>query len=1030
MATEDNTVVTFDMIKDPISYIGQTPGEDIVVTLNKFESYTIGIDHADYDNLTINNSNGTRITSNNPIVCNSGSWLAGNQQGQCIGSDQLVPAEVTGQEYILVRGLGDETTERPMVVATEDNTEVYLNGNAAPAAVLDEGEFFIIPTAEFSGNDNLYVLATEKVYMFQTLSGSSTNIGQTVGLNFIPPLNCIGAKEVNLPFVNSLFNNGNGNAQINIITKNGTSIFVNEDPTPITGAQTVPGNPDWVSYAFNAPSNNVIIESDSVMNVALITQSGNVGAAGYFSGFTLEPVVGLSSGISGSSPCIPGNAVLQVFGFDAYQWYFDGEEIPGATNSTLFPEFSGSYVVEGIDIACGFRFPSNSFAIPFCPSTLGAAKGVQNISETAPGSNIFDITYRIFIENLAESPSQNIQVMENIEGGLPVGATAELIGAPTIAFGILTGGINPDFNGTTDRRLLPGNGGLPGEAADAIDLVIRIDMNAAEQDGYFNQITVTSKNEGVNNGVDGPFNGQDFSDAGNNPDTNGNGEPNEDGENDPTLTCFFTNDISYDALMFCTADPVQDVTIAGISTGVFTVDNPGLELDPFTGAIDPGMSDPGTYNITFSVDGRCPTTTFTEVTIVLLPVPGVPVDDTEICVESGVVNLDDYITGADPGGVWTDASGGLVDGTFDPFAPGDVSFIYTVSAEPCSPQSVVLTLQVVSPPSVGVVVDNPSVCLTEGQTLLSDYLIGEEPGGVWTDASGSVVSDEYTLTSDGGFGFTYTVETNNCGPQSISFILNVVPFPDSGVSVGDATVCAGEEIDLMDFLVGADPDGVWTDADGNEVDPIETITAIGEQTYTYTIDRQPCGEVSTSVNLNVQQGPNAGNPNNPVLLCVDGPSVNLMTLVPGADPGGVWTDADGNTVSDFFDPTQVGEFSFEYTVSSAECGDISSELVIEVGTQNCDQELIIPQGFSPNGDGIADFWVIQGLTEGYPNNRVRIYNRWGSLVYSAGPYNNDWDGRSQSGIDTGEILPVGTYFYTIEFGDDTEAQSGYVYLNK
>ncbi len=39
-------------------------------------------------------------------------------------------------------------------------------------------------------------------------------------------------------------------------------------------------------------------------------------------------------------------------------------------------------------------------------------------------------------------------------------------------------------------------------------------MNAAEQDGYFNQITVTSKNGVTNDGVNGPFNGQDFSHAG------------------------------------------------------------------------------------------------------------------------------------------------------------------------------------------------------------------------------------------------------------------------------------------------------------------------------------------------------------------------------------------------------------------------------------------------------------------------------------------------------------------------------------
>lgn len=248
MATEDNTVVTFDLIKAPISFIGHPPGEPITVVLDAMESYVIGVDHGQFDDASINLANGTRITSTKPIVCNSGSWLSGNEVGQDIGSDQLVPAENTGQEYILIKGLGDESTERPLVIATEDNTDVYLNDDIVPVATLDEGEFYIVPETEFTANGNLYILATKKIFVFQTLSGSDepTKIGPTVGLSFIPPLNCIGAKEVNLPFVHSL-GTAAGSARVNIITKSGTSIYVNENPTPITGSQPVVGNPDWVT---------------------------------------------------------------------------------------------------------------------------------------------------------------------------------------------------------------------------------------------------------------------------------------------------------------------------------------------------------------------------------------------------------------------------------------------------------------------------------------------------------------------------------------------------------------------------------------------------------------------------------------------------------------------------------------------------------------------------------------------------------------------------------------------------------------
>ncbi len=1031
MATEDNTTVTFDLIKDPITYIGQTPGEPITVTLDAFESYVIGVDHADFDNSTINLANGTRVTSDKPIVCNSGSWLSGNESGQCIGADQLVTAEVTGQEYILVKGLGDETTERPMVVAIEDGTEVFVNDETTPIAVLDEGEFYFIETAKFTANDNLYILATEKVYVFQTVSGSATNIGPTVGLNFIPPLNCVGAKEVNLPFVNSLAGN-NGEGRINIITKAGTSIFVNENPSPLTGAQTVTGNSEWVTYAFDPPTDNVNIVSDSVMNVALLTRDGVVGSAGYFSGFTLEPVVGLSAGISGTTPCIPGNAVLQVFGFDTYQWFFEGEEIEGATSNTLVPEFAGQYSVEGIDIACGFRFPSNPFIIPYCPSTLGAAKEAQVVQETAPGSRIFDITYRIFIENLAESASQNIQVIENIAGGLPVGATAELIGTPTLAFGILSGGLNPTFNGVTDRRLLPGTGDLPGSAADAIDLTIRVDMNAAEQDGFFNQVTVTSIDEGVNDGITGPFNGQDFSHVGTNPDPNENGEPNEEGENEPTLTCFFPNTFEYAAESFCISDDVQAIELDGVSSGIFTTDVDGLAIDAETGVITPQDSDAGTYTVTFTVGGRCPTVTETVVTIIPVPVPGADVA-TDVCEQSEIVDLNDILQGEDAGGVWTDSDGNVVGNSFDPASIGSNVFTYTVINEPCAAESADVTVNVIAAPVPGVPAENTSFCFDQSQVSLGELIVGADADGVWTDADGNVVEDSYTFVGSGDFTLTYTVNNAICGDRSTDVVVSVIPVPDSGVSVGDETFCEGEELNLNDLIIGADDDGQWFDPEGIESEDVINAGPLGSQTYTYTINRVPCPEVSTEVIFEVVEGIFPGVPTDEQInICLGDPIQNLFSFLEDADGGGVWTDADGNTTSNIFDPSEEGDFEFTYTVSSVECGDISATLFINVSEENCEipLEFEIPQGFSPNGDGINDQFIIVGLNQLYPNNSLQIFNRWGAEVLSASPYNNDWNGKAETGFNSGEPLPVGTYWYILDLGNGSEPIMDFIYLNR
>lgn len=94
------------------------------------------------------------------------------------------------------------------------------------------------------------------------------------------------------------------------------------------------------------------------------------------------------------------------------------------------------------------------------------------------------------------------------------------------------------------------------------------------------------------------------------------------------------------------------------------------------------------------------------------------------------------------------------------------------------------------------------------------------------------------------------------------------------------------------------------------------------------------------------------------------------------------------------------------------------------------KDLFIPEGFSPNVDGINDLFVIRGI-QNYPANNIKIYNRWGQKVFEASPYTNTWDGTSQTGLTVGgDQLPVGTYFYLLDLGNGTSIYKGTIYLNK
>nr|WP_144213923.1 gliding motility-associated C-terminal domain-containing protein [Flavobacterium panacis] len=82
--------------------------------------------------------------------------------------------------------------------------------------------------------------------------------------------------------------------------------------------------------------------------------------------------------------------------------------------------------------------------------------------------------------------------------------------------------------------------------------------------------------------------------------------------------------------------------------------------------------------------------------------------------------------------------------------------------------------------------------------------------------------------------------------------------------------------------------------------------------------------------------------------------------------------------------------------------------------------LTVYNEFTPNNDGKNDLFRIDCI-ETHPNNELKVFNRYGALVYSKVHYENDWDGTANvSGVvNRGDMLPTGTYFYVITIGDGT-----------
>ncbi|MHA4895109.1 Ig-like domain-containing protein [Pedobacter sp. PWIIR3] len=160
------------------------------------------------------------------------------------------------------------------------------------------------------------------------------------------------------------------------------------------------------------------------------------------------------------------------------------------------------------------------------------------------------------------------------------------------------------------------------------------------------------------------------------------------------------------------------------------------------------------------------------------------------------------------------------------------------------------------------------------------------------------------------------------------------------------------------------------------------------------------GTETATLKLRLVLGTEAGKFNN--FAIADGYSVSTGTLTQDQSTNGLVPDPDA---------TKPGDVS-------------PSELTPITLTKD---PLKIPGGFSPNGDGINDFFVVENALGKTIN--LEVFNRWGNRVYRSKDYKNTWDGKTTEGIYVGNEVPVGTYYYVIII-DGTEKKVGVLTINR
>jgi gliding motility-associated-like protein len=447
----------------------------------------------------------------------------------------------------------------------------------------------------------------------------------------------------------------------------------------------------------------------------------------------------------------------------------------------------------------------------------------------------------------------------------------------------------------------------------------------------------------------------------------------------------------------------------------------------------------GTFSTTYTLgNGSCEDSA--ELTVIVTDEIQAEVDeiaDQTLCSSDENIDLFNYLSeDSTQGGAFD----GYEDGTFSPsmMGAGSYEITYTVGEDiPCveGEASTTFTIQVLQGANAGEDMD-VTVCNNQTVQDLFNFISADaDMDGEFT-LNGEVITDGIMDPSAFEVGtyeviYSVTAEADECGGDDTAAItITLGDAPEAPTTSGETVAFCAIDAPTAALLEAEGTNLTWySDATLMTIVTDEDLLVSGEYFVTQTAENG-CESEAAMITVNIVDSPAPTISADYELCEFDNPTLADLTAEINETGEVTWYES-ADSMTALSDNAMLTDGTTYYATLISDNGCESSErLAVTVTLEDC--ALLFPEAITPNGDGMNDRFVIENIESEYPNYNITIFNRWGSAVYKGNASVPAWDGTSnQSGSLGDGVLPVGVYFYVVDFNDgSTEPRQGRVYLNR